>query len=347
MHLCKLEKGVLMDRIKRYFCLLTIVALVLASCAKDEEEDIVKKSMSGAVTFDVPGFVLPREYVTAVAGGILSPSSHVFKWSGTHIIKDTLVGKQVTLYFPDTLGNFTLQATAFADGYYTSSNSANVSIIDTSFNASLSGVVRSGKSVKDQRDGHVYSYQTIGSLDWFTQNLAYDGGAAYRNAPVSWGLFGYFYHWDDVTGGVSARGLGNGPQGLCPEGWKVPTNEDWEDLAKAMNGGEALPFADDWTKIGEKASVGAVFMGEKMWPYSPDNEHTNDFGWNALPMGYTRNNHTEFEAVGDYGFWWSASEKNSNQAYYRYIYKDLSSFPMNYTSKTDFGASVRCVRIAR
>ena len=88
-------------------------------------------------------------------------------------------------------------------------------------------------------------------------------------------------------------------------------------------------------------------MGEKMWPYSPDNEHTNDFGWNALPMGYTRNNHTEFEAVGDYGFWWSASEKNSDQAYYRYIYKDLSSFPMNYTSKTDFGASVRCVRIAR
>ena len=337
-----------MGKFKNILMIVAVAAVCLSACKKEEEDDDTKKSMSGSVKYDFPSYVLSGEYVTAVAGGIIDPVHPTFKWIAPGVIKDTIVGDRVTLHFPeDTLATFTVSALALCEGYYTTSSSVEVTTVDTSFNASLKGIVRSGKSVRDERDGHVYGYVTLGKLDWFSQNLAYAGGGVpFMSSPVTWSMFGYFYHWDDLTGGESRHGLGCGPRGMCPEGWTVPTNEDWEDLAAAMNGGESLPFADNWVGLGEKASADAVFQSDRMWAYSPDNGHTNDFGWNGIPMGYTANDHGEFLSSRNYGFWWSASEKNPGQAYYRYIYEDLSYFPMNYASKSDFGASVRCVRLA-
>ena len=66
--------------------------------------------------------------------------------------------------------------------------------------------------------------------------------------------------------------------------------------------------------------------------------------WNALPMGYTFSTTTSFEGVNAYGCWWSATEKNAQQAYYRYIWYDRDDCSFSYTDKDDLRASVRCVR---
>lgn len=338
-----------MNKIERYFHLLAVIVIFLtAACAKEEEEEVTKLTMKGTLSFDIPSYVLYGEYVTVEANGILDPVSPTYKWTAPGVVNDTIVGNVVTFHFPaDSIGTFRVTASAHCDGYYTTSNNVEVSTIDTTFNTSLKGLTRSGKSIVDERDNHRYGYVTIGSLDWFSQNLAYDRyGVPFKSSPITWDMFGYFYFWDDVTGGVSAHGLGCGPQGLCPEGWTVPTNEDWEDLAAAMNGGVPLVFSDKWEGIGEKASADVYFQDKRMWEYSPDNDHTNDFGWNAIPMGYTRNDNKDFESFQKYGFWWSSSEKNADQAYYRYIYSEYGQFPMNFTAKRDFGASVRCVRLA-
>ena len=117
-------------------------------------------------------------------------------------------------------------------------------------------------------------------------------------------------------------------------------------LSAALNGGEPLDFFSNWTGLGAKASADVRFNDVRMWPYTPDNVHSNDFGWNAMPLGYTFANSwdTEFSGVKSYGCWWSATERNADQAYYRYIYCERPDFPMSYTSKTDMRASVRCVR---
>lgn len=337
-----------MDTLKKYFLFLAMACLVLMTGCKagDEEEEATKPYMSGTISNDAPEYVLKGDLVTITGYGITYPENPTYQWFFSNLLADTLCANRVTVQMPDTVNKFVFVEYANHPDFYSSTGSFSLYVIDTTYNTSLTGVPRSNKFIRDPRDGKIYNYVTIGSLDWFAQNLAYKTGSAYHDSPILDGLFGRFYHWDTATGNRTGSGLGGGPQGACPEGWSVPTNEDWEDLAKAMNGGSALPFSDKWEKLGSLASADASFIGERMWPYSPDNSHENTFGWNALPLGNTSFYHETNSGYGKYGFWWSSSEKNDKYAYYRYIFYDLGSFPMNFADKSDFGASVRCVRLS-
>lgn len=328
--------------------LATSLLLIFASCEKEEEENLnTKPSMKGAISFNMPRYVAAGEMVNSVVDGIINPADPTYKWFIPALYDDTLSTRQISIRFPDSLASYTIACIALHKDYYSSSKTMTVTTVDTGRDGSLKGIKYPEKSIYDSRDGSEYGYATIGNLDWFTQNLAWDGaGVAYMSSPVTHPLFGRLYNWDEATCGASAHGLGGGPQGICPEGWSIPTNEDWEDLAAAVSG-KALPFVNDWDGIGEKLSANAYFNGEKMWPYSPDNEHTNTVGWNAIPVGNAQFDLESFRGYGSYAFFWSASEKGADKAYLRYIFADYGSFPMNSTTKSDFGASVRCVRLAR
>ena len=319
----------------RWFALMSLVLLSLLSCKKAEEEEETHESMSGTVTFDVPYYVLKGETVTMTASGIFYPREVTYRWYLTGIYTDTLSRRTITVQFPDSLGVFAVMAQAIASDFYTSSTTQAVTTIDTTWGSSLTGLQRSAQSIEDVRDGHVYGYVTAGDRDWFTQNLAWQGtGVPFRSSPATAGMFGSFYTWNEAMSGD-----------VCPEGWRVPTHADWESLAAVLNGGRALPFVDNWAGLGVKASADAYLNKERMWPYSPDNAHTNDIGWNALPLGFTFAGTNDFSGLNAYGCWWSATEKDAAQAFYRYIWYDLGDFPMAYTDKDDMRASIRCVRM--
>lgn len=317
--------------------LLLLVAAV--ACKEDEEEETTGEAMSGVIEYDIPYYVLKGETVTMTATGIIDPAEVSYKWYVSGLYVDTLTSPTVTIRFPDSIGVFTVSATSTAPGYYNTSTTQTVTTIDTAYNASLQNVPRSGKSIIDERDGQQYSYVTIGGLDWFSQNLAYghllftnwNNYKPYKNSPSAVSLFGVFYTWLEAF---------NNP---CPEGWHVPDNDEWASLATAM-AGKPMSFADDWAGLGVKASADALLNDERMWPYSPDNTHTNDFGWNALPLGITTEDAKRWTGENEYGYWWSASEKNPDQGYYRYIYYDRGDFPVGFASKTGVRAAVRCVR---
>jgi len=339
MHLCKLKTENHQMRLPHRIYWIGIVALLIvsiASCKKTEEEEVTPESMSGNVVFDIPYYVQKGEIVTMSASGIMTPKDAGYKWYITGLYSDTLRANTVTVQFPDSIGVFNVMATAFSLGYYTTVTSQQVTTIDTAWNTSLSGLEDATGYIVDERDGHAYGYVTVGDRDWFNQNLAWQGsGVPFKASPVTAGLFGSFYTWYEAV-----------YEDVCPEGWSVPTAQDWEAFAAAL-GGKELPFIDNWAGLGSKASAEALLNGDRMWPYSPDNTHTNDVGWNAIPIGYTFSvsSPAEFQGMNKYGCWWSATEKDDDQAFFRYIWYDLGDFPMSYTGKDDMRANVRCVRM--
>ena len=320
-----------------WLAVLALLLCALASCKEAEEEETTSGSMTGTITFEVPYYVLKGETVTMTASGILYPEDVQYRWLVSGVWSDSLSMASVTVRFPDSLGVFTVVANAYASGYYVSSNSVDVTTIDTTWNTSLTGLSRSDQVVVDGRDGTPYHYVTIGGLDWFSQNLAYQVkntiGVPFKASPVTQRFFGTFYTWNEA---VSSQ--------VCPEGWRVPDQKDWEALGAAMNGGKALPFVDNWAGLGEKASADAKLNDSRMWPYSPDNTHTNVFGWNALPLGHTFGDGSTFNGINAFGYWWCATEKDADNGYFRYIWYDNGDFPMSYTGKNDMRANVRCVR---
>ena len=91
----------------------------------------------------------------------------------------------------------------------------------------------------DSRDGQVYDIVTIGNQTWFAENLNYDtednSSACYDDNVENCFIYGRLY-------------TGDGAQTACPEGWHLPSKEEWETLIDYLGGINAAhvflkPFA--------------------------------------------------------------------------------------------------------
>ncbi len=318
--------------------------VVFSSCKKDDDDEVLP-SMDGQLTFKLPLYSLVGETYALSGNSVASPTSGVsYCWYSAGLI-DTVKGQSTTITIPDSIATFAVQYIAKCTGYYNLSVSNNITVVKPGYNGSIVGVPQAKDSVLDARENKWYHVKSIGNLKWFTENLNYEGaGVAYGNAPAAGTVFGRLYTWREATGGESRSGLGNGPQGVCPDGWSVPTNEDWIDLAKAALGTNDVDFLDDWKGVGDALAVSATFNGSDIWPFSGVATPNNKLGWNALATGYVTNNGNNFSMLFKYGFWWSSSERDSNNAYYRYIFYNQTGCPVNYVAKDSFGISVRCVK---
>ena len=69
---------------------------------------------------------------------------------------------------------------------------------------------------------------------------------------------------------------------------------------------------------------------------------TNSSGFNGLPGGY-RGSYGDFNGIGFVGFWWSSSEGNTNDAWYRFLLNDAGNVDSDGGSKRG-GFSVRCIK---
>ena len=145
----------------------------------------------------------------------------------------------------------------------------------------------------------------------------------YRNDSTKGAVYGKLYNWAAV----------NDPRGLAPAGWHIPSDEEWTTLTTYL-GGESVAG-------GKMKSTGTIEAGTGLW-YAPNGEATNSSGFTAFPGGY-RNNFGRFNDIGYYGYWWSSTEFNSFNAWYRYLNYYNGYVFRSYYEKRD-GFFVRCIR---
>jgi uncharacterized protein (TIGR02145 family) len=137
----------------------------------------------------------------------------------------------------------------------------------------------------------------------------------YDNDPVNGEKYGKLYNWYAV----------NDPRRLAPEGWKIPSDEDWTTLTDYLGGEE--------------------IAGEKMKStngWGLEGNGTNESGFSGLPGGVRADSGT-FLTIDYYGYWWSSSEGDTSSAWSRYLGYDNGDVS-SYDYDKELGLSVRCLR---
>ncbi|GBU20245.1 hypothetical protein R80B4_00121 [Fibrobacteres bacterium R8-0-B4] len=188
----------------------------------------------------------------------------------------------------------------------------------------------------DVRDGKAYRAVTIGGKRWMAENLNYDtasgtGSWCYGDNSSNCSTYGRLYNWTTAMNGSSSSNTNpSGVRGVCPVGWHLPSRVEWRALAIAAGG------TGDY---GNGGTAGKKLKSTTGW-YSSGNG-TDEYGFSALPGGY-RYSDGSFGNVGNYGFWWTATELDGSYADYRYMYYDIVNVDEYYDGKSN-AFSVRCL----
>ena len=133
----------------------------------------------------------------------------------------------------------------------------------------------------------------------------------------------------------------DGNRNIAPDGWHVPTDDEWKELEMAL--GMSQSEADDpgWRGTNE----GSKLAGNADLWNDGDYENITEFGssgFTALPGGYSGHNGS-YSLQGFLGYFWASTGLNSYSAWYRTLYYDYSDVGQNVLNK-EYGFSVRCVR---
>lgn len=155
-----------------------------------------------------------------------------------------------------------------------------------------------------------WSNNVVPAYCWFQNN-----DSVYEN------IYGAYYNWFAVNTGK-----------LCPVGWHVPGDSEWQLLIDYLGGTKAA---------GSKVKV----TGTNDWVFS-NTDATNSSGFSALPAGLREGLDGTFGGNGLYGGWWSSTEiatGSSGTSWCRWVHGDTTVFARTQIYKKD-GFSVRCVK---
>ncbi len=342
----------MMHKSRIIFAALATFTLVAALSCKKDDDDTSLPSLDGTLSFkEIPSFVSPQEEVTFTLGGVTHPDGDKIGYSvtvteGYNTVKDTLEDGVMSFtykfcdreYFKaDTLRSVTVSASAFADGYYSSSTGTKTITIVRGgmFGGSINGLLPRSGDETVTADGVTYYACKVGEATWLRRNVAVAGkGTPYSNAPAMLDVFGSYMNWEDA-------------KTACPTGYRLPTDADWTALGKAL-GAEDAKEHGVIAGIAGKMMVNATFNYEEtiLWTYWPQVKITDESGLSVLPCGYANvgGKTGRFSGVNEFAAFWTADEADGDKAWYRYINDKEPDLYAGTADKASFGASVRCVK---
>lgn len=191
-------------------------------------------------------------------------------------------------------------------------------------------------------DGNIYGSVKLISLTWMTENLkttrlndgtqiplvidkiswrsqVSPGYCWYENQESYKATYGCLYNWEAMKSGK-----------LCPMGWHVPTDVEWDMLDKVSGGGG---YSGGYLKE----------RGFEHWvkPNYGVESFYNRF--KALPGG-KRDELGEFNKIGSIGTWWSDVDPKKEVSWIREISSNSMNMKRDKVDNNSVGSSVRCVK---
>ncbi len=208
-----------------------------------------------------------------------------------------------------------------------------------------------GTTVTDY-DNNTYKVVKIGDQYWMAENLKttryadgtplVDGtgaGAirddytkyyfAYDDDESNVDIYGRLYSWTAVMNDeASSNENPSGVQGVCPDGWHVPSKSEWDELVNYLGGAEIA---------GGKLKA----TGYDYWKY-PNTGATDEFGFNGLPAGIRSSNvFYDLHILTNY---WTSSYNDNYSAYSSDLYYRNSVLSIHCYNEPWVGHSIRCVK---
>lgn len=194
-------------------------------------------------------------------------------------------------------------------------------------------------SFVDARDGFTYHYVRYGNLEWTIENAHYlipDDLLCTIYQPVE-------YSWNDPIDSTYYDQFGclysyEGALQSAPEGWRVPTDDDWKALERHF--GMSVSDADglDW-----RGGIASMLM-----------ERSNTYNTMSILMGgyntdYVVGGRTGWKYLGVYAYYWTATtdSERGSYAFARKLCYNQAGVWRRSMEKTHYQLSVRFVRDAK
>ncbi len=195
-------------------------------------------------------------------------------------------------------------------------------------------------------EGNIYRIHTIGEQIWMVDNLRatkfsngdsiplreqnsyWVEGTAIDEPAYSW------YHNDEsyaeLYGALYNFAVASDSRNVCPEGWRVMTDDDVFELVMGYLGGSLFG--------GNLKTTGTIEAGTGLW-YAPNKGATNSSGFNAVPAGFR---HSITGKMGEKGAFWTSHDDISTA---RAVSLDYDWSQVNIdVLKKHYGLSIRCLK---
>ena len=215
------------------------------------------------------------------------------------------------------------------------------------------------ETITDDRDGKVYKIVKIGTQWWMAENLNYadsvatpslkGGSWCYNDLEENCEVAGRLYTWTAAIDSVKLATDVDNPrdcgryhdcgylgriQGICPDGWYLPRDGDWETLFEAVGGKLEM--------TGNYANAGKALKSQLGW--SNKGNGSDAYGFAALPTG--RRNGYGYESVGSRASYWTATQSSTVQADYEGLVSASNDAFSFYSEFIEVAFSVRCFKDA-
>ena len=208
-------------------------------------------------------------------------------------------------------------------------------------------------NLNDARDGQAYKTVTIGSQTWMAENLNYEtsNSFCYEDSASYCVKYGRLYKWVaaiDSVGEFSENGKGcdsykrcssqvSSVQGICPKGWHLPTETEYDTLIKFVGGqtqaAKKLKSKNGWDEV--------------LWENS---NGTDAYGFAALPAGvkvfdkllYGQNG--KYSQKGSATYIWGLAEYSDGFGPYRIFLTYTGDVSMETANGSSLAMSIRCIQ---